>query len=397
MAPEGLIPPIISVDDHVVEPRNVWQDRLPEKYRAVGPRIEYAPQGDMSLVEGAWVETPGTGDKMAAWWHFEDKRYQIKQMIACAGMDPAEVTMEGVTYEDIAPGCYDPKARLADMDLNGVQGSLCFPNYPRFCGQLFSETTDRELGLLCIQAYNDWMVDEWCGDSDGRLIPLCIVPLWDPALAAAEIRRNAARGVRAVAWSELPAWLGQPGIHSDHWDPFFAACEETNTVICCHIGSGTKVTTTSADAPTVVSANLIVCNSAASMIDWLFSGKFDKFPGLKLMYAESQIGWIPYFVERADDTWHTHQWAQGEARSELPPSHYYRKHIYSCFFKDSVGIELLDKIGEDQVLFETDYPHQDGTFPHSRETAEKLFGHLDPTVIHKLARGNAIRLFDLDL
>lgn len=393
----SVIPRIVSVDDHVVEPANVWTDRLPKRYNEVGPRIVYAPKGEMSLVEGAWVEKPGHGDEMAAWWHYEDHRYQIKQMIACPGMAPEDVTMEGVTYEDIADGCYEPAARLVDMDTNHVEASLCFPNYPRFCGQLFAERKDRELAKLCVEAYNDWMIDEWCGDSNGRLIPLCIVPLWDVELAAEEIRRNAARGCRAVAWSELPAWLGLPSIHSGEWDPFFAACQETGTVICMHIGSGTRTLTTSADAPTIVTANMIVANSAASMIDWLFSGIFDRFDELKLMYAESQIGWIPYFVERADDTWQTHQWAQGEQRSELPPSHYYAKHMYSCFFKDTVGIDMLDRIGVDNVLFETDYPHQDGTFPHSRATAERLFGHLEPDVIYKLARGNAIELFGLEL
>ena len=156
-------------------------------------------------------------------------------MVACPGIPPEEVTMEGVTYDDIAPGCYDPIARLADMDINHVEASLCFPNYPRFCGQLFSEADDLELGLLCVQAYNDWMIDEWCGSSGGRLIPLCIVPLWDAELAAKEIYRVAEKGCRAVAWSELPAWLGRPGLHGDFWDPFLKACEETQTVICMHI------------------------------------------------------------------------------------------------------------------------------------------------------------------
>ena len=392
-----MIPKIISADDHVIEPPHVWQSRLPKKYFDVAPRIVIAPQGEMSLVDGTWVEKPGNGEKMAAWWHYEEKRYQIKQMVACPGIPPEEVTMEGVTYDDIAEGCYEPKARLSDMDLNHVEASLCFPNYPRFCGQLFSEADDLELGLLCIQAYNDWMIDEWCGDSSGRLIPLCIVPLWDPFLAAEEIRRVAARGCRAVAWSELPSWLGRPGIHGNHWDPFFRACEETETVICMHIGSGTRTVQTSPEAPTVVTANLIVCNSAASMIDWIFSGKFEQFPDLKLLYAESQIGWIPYFIERADDTWRTHQWAQGENRIPQPPSYYYRRHVHSCFFKDTVGIEMLDKIGVENVLFETDYPHQDGTFPNSHSIAEELFGHLEQETIDKIARGNAIRLFGLDL
>ena len=393
----GVIPWIVSVDDHVLEPPDVWTSRLPARYRDVGPRIVIEPKGDMALVDGAWVETPGTGDEMAAWWHYEDHRYQIKQMIAAAGLKPTEVTMQGVTYDEMRPGCFDPRARLDDMTANHVQASLCFPNYPRFCGQLFAERKDLTLSKLCVEAYNDWMVDEWCGGSEGRLIPLCIVPLWDVELAAAEIRRNAARGVRAVAWSELPAWLGLPSIHSGEWDPFFQACEETDTVICMHIGSGTKTLTTSADAPTIVTANMIAANSAASMIDWLFSGKLAQFPDLNLLYAECQIGWIPYFVERADDTWETHQWAQGEARTSEPPSTYYHRQIHSCFFKDTVGVQLLDKVGLDNVMFETDYPHQDGTFPESRQIAERLFGHLDPESIRKLARGNAIRLLGLDL
>lgn len=392
-----MIPKIISADDHVIEPAHVWQDRMPSKHKELAPKIVIAPQGEMTLNDGVWVETPGTGDKMAAWWHFENKRYQIKQMVACPGIPPEEVTMEGVTYDDIAPGCYDPIARLADMDINHVEASLCFPNYPRFCGQLFSEADDLELGLLCVQAYNDWMIDEWCGSSGGRLIPLCIVPLWDAELAAKEIYRVAEKGCRAVAWSELPAWLGRPGLHGDYWDPFLKACEETQTVICMHIGSGTKTVQTSPEAPTVVTANLIVCNSAASMIDWIFSGKFEQFPNLKLLYAESQIGWIPYFIERADDTWRTHQWAQGEKRIPKPPSHYYKKHVYSCFFKDTVGIDLLDRIGEDNVLFETDYPHQDGTFPNTLAIAEELFGHLEQETIDKIARDNAIKLFGLTI
>ena len=392
-----MIPKIISADDHVIEPAHVWQDRMPSKHKELAPKIVIAPQGEMTLNDGVWLETPGTGDKMAAWWHFENKRYQIKQMVACPGIAPEEVTMEGVTYDDIAPGCYDPIARLTDMDINHVEASLCFPNYPRFCGQLFSEADDLELGLLCVQAYNDWMIDEWCGSSGGRLIPLCIVPLWDAELAAKEIYRVAEKGCRAVAWSELPAWLGRPGLHGDFWDPFLKACEETQTVICMHIGSGTKTVQTSPEAPTVVTANLIVCNSAASMIDWIFSGKFEQFPNLKLLYAESQIGWIPYFIERADDTWRTHQWAQGEKRIPKPPSHYYKKHVYSCFFKDTVGIDLLDRIGEDNVLFETDYPHQDGTFPNTLAIAEELFGHLEQETIDKIARDNAIKLFGLTI
>ena len=197
------------------------------------------------------------------------------------------------------------------------------------------------------------------------------------------------------SWSELPAWLGLPSIHSGHWDPFFQACEETGTVITMHIGSGTRTVRPADDCPTIVTAAMISANSAASMIDFLFSGVLVRYPNLKLMYAESQNGWIPYYLERADDNYKTHMWAQGEERLPEPPSYYYHRQIYSCFFKDTAGMKLLDEVGVDNVLFETDYPHSDGTFPRSKEVAHELFGHLDPEVVHKIARGNAIKLFNL--
>jgi predicted TIM-barrel fold metal-dependent hydrolase len=242
------------------------------------------------------------------------------------------------------------------------------------------------------------MVDEWCAGTGGRLIPLCLVPLWDPELAAAEVRRNAARGVRAVAFSEIPAYLGLPSLYTSHWDPFFQACEDTGTVLCIHIGSGTKTPQTSPDANDAVAATIIFCNSIASMTDFMLSGVLARYPKMKMMYAECQVGWIPYLLERIDDVWDTHRgWSHSQVLCPEPPSTYYHQSIYSCFFKDNVGVQLIDKIGQDKVMFETDYPHQDGTFPHSRRAAAEQFGHLDQNLIRKIARGNAISLFGLDL
>ena len=389
------VPKIISVDDHVVEPPHLWQTWLPSKWRERGPKIELLPTGDVKMVDGRYVEHPGTSGKLCAWWNYDGNYFSLKRYIAAVGYPPEEVDMYPITYDEMRPGCWQPKERVKDMEMNGVESSLCFPNYPRFCGQIFSEASDKELALACIKAYNDWMVDEWCGDSDGRLIPLIIVPLWDANLAADEIRRNAARGVRAVAFSELPSWLGLPSIHSGYWDPFFQACDETGTVISMHIGSGTKTLQTSADAPASIGATMIFTNSAASMLDYLMSDVLKQFPNLKLLYAECQIGWIPYVLERADDIWRTHLWSHKEAHPELP-STYYKDRIYSCFFKDEVGVLMLDRIGVDQVCFETDYPHQDGTWPKSKQVAEHLFGHLDPDTVYKLARGNAAKLLGLD-
>ncbi|GAA4961767.1 amidohydrolase family protein [Yinghuangia aomiensis] len=392
------IPPIVDVDAHVVEPPDVWSSRLPAKYRETGPRVVHLPAGTPKLDGGGYIEEPGTEGPDVAWWFYEDHKYSVKRLIAAAGYPADEITMAGVTYDQMRPGCWQPAARLADMDLNGVEAQLSYPNYPRFCGQIFLRGKDRELALLGVRAYNDWMVEEWCGSSGGRLIPLCLVPLWDAELAAAEVRRNAARGVRAVAFSELPTYLGLPSIHSGYWDPFFAACAETGTVVCMHIGSGTKTPQASPDAPDAVAATIIFGNSVASMADMLFSGVPHRFPDLKLLYAEAQIGWIPYLLERIDDVWETHRgWSNGQAACPEPPSTYYYRQMYSCFFKDSVGTELLHRVGVDNVMFETDYPHQDGTWPHSVKAAEDQFGHLDADVVRKIARGNAIRVFGLPL
>ena len=390
-------PWVISVDDHLVEPPDVWSSRLPEKYREIGPRIVYAPVDATPILDGAgYIERPGTEGTPVAWWFYEDHRYSIKRLIAAAGYPAEEITIDGVTYDEMRPGCWQPQARLDDMTLNHVEASLCFPNYPRFSGQIFLNGKDKELSRLCVEAYNDFMVEEWCAGSGGRLIPLCIVPLWDAELAAAEVRRNAARGVKAVAFTECPAWLDQPSTHSGYWDPFFRACDETGTVICMHIGSGTKTMRTSTDAPEAVHAVSIFSNSAVSLIDWLFSGVLVRFPSLQLLYAEAQIGWIPYVVERCDDVWETHRgWAHGQDHVPEPPSTYYRRQVHSCFFKDTAGIDLLDRVGVGNILFETDYPHQDGTWPHTKEVAQKMLGHLPEDQIRQIVRGNAIRLFDL--
>ena len=225
------IPWIVSLDDHVVEPPDVWTKRLPAKYRDVGPHIVMAPPGTPVLDGGTYREAPGTEGDPVAWWFYEDQQYSVKRLIAAAGYPADEIGFDGITFDQMRPGCWQPQARLDDMTMNHVEASLAFPNYPRFCGQIFLKAKDKELARLCVEAYNDWQVDEWCAGSDGRLIPLCLVPLWDVELAAAEVRRNAARGVQAVAFSELPPWLGLDSIHSGYWDPFFAACAETGTVV----------------------------------------------------------------------------------------------------------------------------------------------------------------------
>jgi predicted TIM-barrel fold metal-dependent hydrolase len=267
---------------------------------------------------------------------------------------------------------------------------------PRFCGQTFLEGHDKELGLACVQAYNDWMSEEWCGDSGGRLIPLGIIPLWDAELAATEVRRNAERGFRAVCFSELPYHLGLPTIHSGKWDPFFTACAETGTAVAMHIGSSSKMPAASPDAPPSVSATLAFGNAMSSLVDFLMSGLLVRFADLKLLYAESQIGWIPYALQRVDQVWEDNQgWAQTKHIPE-PPSTYYYQSVYGCFINDAHGLNSLDEVGVGNVTAETDYPHSDSSWPDTKEIMTNLTAGLPDDVVHRILRGNAIDLLGLD-
>jgi predicted TIM-barrel fold metal-dependent hydrolase len=396
MRAEGEAEWLISVDDHVLEPGHVWQDRVPKKHRDAAPRLIRDAEGEAWLYEGRRMVTPGLG--------------------AVAGKTREEFSFEPITYDEMRPGCYDSVARLDDMNRAGVLASLCFPSFPRFCGQVFHEAQDRELALLCVQAYNDWMIDEWCGRAPGRYIPLTLIPLWDPVLAAAEVRRTAAKGCRAVSFSENPAMLGLPTIQSrgGHWDPLMAACEETETIVCMHIGSSSRRYTMSDESPMLVTMSwappLMI---AGAMIEWIFSPVVRKFPGIKVTLAEGGIGWMPFFLDRCAQVVEKHRYwiSSGDVKHDSLSGHVevikdggvdlegfsvmdtFRQHIYGCFIDDLGGIRNLDAIGVDNVMIETDYPHSDSTWPHCLEHAQKQLEGLSPEHRRKIMRGNAERLF----
>jgi predicted TIM-barrel fold metal-dependent hydrolase len=393
------IPRIISVDDHVVEPADLWSARLPEKYRARGPRVE-RHKVSMNITGGYsfTVDDPAGSDCDV--WYYDDLVYPFTRLSAAVG---AEVVQnEPCTFDDILVGCYDQTQRLADMDANHVEASLCFPNIlPRFCGQAFLEREDKELALLCIQVYNDWMIDEWCaGAGYGRLIPLTMVPLWDPQLAAAEVRRCAAKGSHNITFSENPAPLGLPSVHSGHWDPLFAACVETDTVVNMHIGSSSKMPSTAPDAPFIISSVLTFQNAMGSLLDFVFGGVFERFPELRVAYSEGQAGWLPYILERSDKLWEERLLDTTGFGSKLtvPPSTYMKSNVWYCIFDDETAMRNRDVIGIDRLTFEVDYPHADSTFPHTRDVAERIAtkAGLNEFEARKFFRGNAIELYRLN-
>ncbi|MCY3786807.1 MAG: amidohydrolase family protein [bacterium] len=364
---------LISVDDHVVEHANVWQDRLPDKYRQLGPRVERNELGHDI-------------------WHYEGKTFANIGLNAVAGKPREEYGIEPASYDDMIPGCYDPRERVKDMDLDGIQAQLCFPSMPGFAGSTFFGMDDKDLALACVQAYNDWHIEEWCAAAPERFIPLVLVPLWSPDDAAAEIARTARMGARAVSFSEAPHRLGLPSFNSDHWDPVLAAAQEHSMPLCLHFGSG-GVPETSPDAPFAVLIALFGMNSQFTATELLFSPVFRKFPDLRVCLSEGGIGWIPYLLERCDYTWERHRHYL-DLELKVPPSEIFRDHIFGCFISDDAGIAALDRIGVEQVMWECDYPHSDSNWPNSRKLLAESLRHLPDDQALAVAETNARRVFN---
>src|SRR5258706_12107451 len=211
---------------------------------------------------------------------------------AVVGRPSTEYGFEPTRFDEMRRGAWDVDERVKDMDIDGVAASLCFPSFlPGFVGQrLTLWPNDEELALAAMRAYNDWHLEAWCGAHPDRFIPNQIAYLRDPEIAAEEIRRNAARGFKAMTFSEAPDKLGLPTIHSGYWDPLFAACAQTGTVLCLHVGSSGTSPTTSADAPPEIPAVLFGAYGMYSAVGWLYSNVPVRFPDIRICLAEGGFG-----------------------------------------------------------------------------------------------------------
>jgi predicted TIM-barrel fold metal-dependent hydrolase len=363
---------LISVDDHIIEPPKVWTDRLPAKYREIGPR--------------------GVEEDRREWWVYEDSRVDTMGLNAVAGKPPETWNLNPVRYTDMIQGCWDPVVRAKDMALDGVVGSVCFPTLPRFAGTLFLGFKDKELADLCVKAYNDWLIDEWCAAAPDLYIPMIITQLWDPKLAAGEIRRMAARGARCITFPETPAPLGLPSFFTDHWDPVFEALSETGLVLNMHIGTSGRLVGPADDAPFHVLIMLAQASAAIGMVGMLESPVLRKFPTLQMVFSEGGLGWIPAQLERCDRMWERHKaWSD---MGELRPSELFKRNMYGAFVDDMVGLELRHHLGVDRILWESDFPHVESLWPQSQDVIKRVAAELPDDEVELVTNGNARRLYN---
>ena len=371
MLPADIRP--VSVDDHITEPPHLWQSRLPAKYRDVGPRV-------VELDDGTEA------------WAYEDQIIHTLRGNTRTLPEFDQDPLGSARFSEMRPGCYDPQARLADMDADGVWAQVCFPDFSRFAGHRFLSGRDRELSTLCSLAYNDFVLEEWSAADPERLVALGIVPLWDVEASAAEVRRIAARGMKALAFSENPTWMGLPSIYTDHWEPLWDAVDETGLVVCLHIGSSSRLIKSSDDAPTCSVLPYVGANSMISCTDWMFSGVLDRHPSMRVAFSEGGAGWVPYLLEQAELIY-------AEYPEQIPgkrrPRDVFAEHMYVCFMTDETALANLDLIGVDNICWESDYPHDSGSFPNSRSALEQMFADVPEDVSRKVVETNARRLFGL--
>ena len=370
---------LISVDDHVVEPPDMFKDHVPAKWADKAPRSERRPMGE------------GHYDV----WVYEGNEVPNIGLNAVAGRPPEEYNFNPTSYDEIRDGCYDVDKRVDDMNLNGVLASMCFPSFPQFCGQLFSRSNDLELGYVMLQAYNDWHIDSWCGAHPGRFIPLSIPPIWNPELMAKEVRRVSDKGCHNVTFSEDPSKLGWSSLHSEDWDPFWKACVDTNTQVCLHIGSSSTMIDLK-DAPIDVMVTLTPLNAMQAASNIIWSPLLKRFPDLKFAMSEGGIGWVPYFMERIDYVYERHHYWTMQDFGDIRPSDKAKEVFSWCFIDDKAGVQDRDLIGVENISWECDYPHSDSTWPQAPEALWKHFDGVPDADIEAMTWKNAARRFQFD-
>jgi hypothetical protein len=353
---------LFSVDDHIMEPAHTWTSRVARKYLDRVPHV---------------IEDSKTG---ATDWVWEGGERISTGLFAVAGKPPEEWNFEPIGYKDMIPGCYDPKQRARDFLSDGICASAAFPTLPGFGGTMFASMKDKELASVCVEAYNDFILDEWCPSGPkGLFVPMII-----------------GKGAKALAWMENPVGHGLPSYWTDHWDPLWSTVQETDIPVCMHIGTGsTGAGNPSPEAPDTLYIALSYINAMSASLNLAMSPVCRKFDKLKLVFSEGGLGWLPAAMERAD-----FQWIKHGAWTKLTgtlPSEIMKRNMYFCMIQEPWAFRndgVRQAVGEDHIFWECDYPHADTPWPNTQYWAKQMFDGLPTEVVEKAAYKNAEKVFN---
>jgi uncharacterized protein len=371
--------PVIDVDTHFTEPPDLWTSRAPARLRAAVPRVVRDEQR-----RDQWV----AGDR-----NLGPVGYCVIRRDG--GKAGGRVTLD--RFDEIHPGASDPVARLAFMDEHGIAAQILYPNVLGFTGSFVLNLEDAALRAFCVTAYND-AVAELQRQGNGRLFPQAVLPIWDLAAAVRELERcHAALGLTGIVMTDAPEAWGLPTVSDRHWDPLWSAAQERGLPVNFHIGGGGSIGTLWAgmDEAAAIAAMSVFADvgNIRCVANLIFSGLLDRFPRLNFVSVESGVGWLPFVLELCE-----YQFDENRVTGlELRPRDYFRRQIYASYWFESDVATAIDKLGDDHIMFETDFPHPTCLYPGIRAQIEATLGPLPENVQRKVLHETAARVYGIDL
>jgi predicted TIM-barrel fold metal-dependent hydrolase len=372
--------PILDADAHVNEPPDLWQKRVPARLRDRAPKVLRTDGGDV--------------------WSFDDgKRLRPLGLTATAGLSYLQFRPEGYRYEEIRPGSFEPNARLADLDADGIWAQILYPSVTLAGARTYAD--DRDLQTACVRAYNEWLA-EFCAGGKGRLIGQAIIPTTGVEDAVGELRWGLDHGLKGAVIAAYPnGTYNDPGPSND---PFWSLAEDAGVPLGVHIGSFTeaglgagKLDQSSVGFMANAGASKAGAQTIPVAAQLLFSGVPQRFPGVVFVLVEANIGWIPTVLEQLDDMFLRYRWFSGAHEwMKETPSRIFHKSFAATFMADTIGIELRHHMNLDRLLWSTDYPHTGSDWPNHRVTIERLFRGVPKAEVKKMLHDNCKALYGLD-
>jgi predicted TIM-barrel fold metal-dependent hydrolase len=380
---------VIDADSHWTEPHDLFTRVAPARVRDRVPRVEE--------VEG--IPT----------WVFDGHVLGQATAAAVIGRDgrkeSADIGLNQWSIDDIHVGAYDPKVRLEVLDECGIDAQIIFPSTIGLGGQDLGMVEDQDLCRLVIELYNDQMA-EIQAESNDRLLPMPLMPAWDIDTCIAEAKRVAALGARGVNMTSDPQDLGAPDLGDRAWDPFWETCTEHQLPVHFHIGASVTAMTFygkypwdshAMDTKLAICGSLLFIGNARVVTNLILSGMFDRHPDLKMVSVESGVGWVPFILETLD--YEMSENAPTElAKLKKMPSEYFRSNLYATFWFENNRNklpQLVEAVGEDNILFETDFPHPTCLYPDPIGSIEAKMATLTPEARKKIYGENARKLYRL--